>query len=95
MKVNRPSVLCHFFFFFRRNRDLQGGQLSFKVVPGSLSADQSVVRFDLINAKEISFTAELHSLSDNTARLLVNEKAPLYPRYQVKDSLVGEPSKEE
>ena len=78
------------FICCRRNRDLEPTESAYHVVPGTISVGTDKVTFELVNS-EASFIGELFTLVDNTARLMINEKSPLYPRYIVKDSLVGEP----
>ena len=47
---------------------------------------------DIINKQnDMLFTAEIYALEDNTARIRINEKSPLHPRYEVQGVLVGEP----
>eukprot|EP00117_Sycon_ciliatum_P017449 scpid32873/ scgid16435/ Neutral alpha-glucosidase AB; Alpha-glucosidase 2; Glucosidase II subunit alpha len=76
--------------FCKRNRDLEPKDSRFHVVPGTINIGSDRVTFELLN-DEASFVGEVITLVDNTARLMINEKAPLHPRYVVKDSLDGEP----
>ena len=76
----------------RRNRGLQPGKSTYHVMPKTVVINDYSVIMDLVNKKNnVLFTAKIQALEDNTARIQINEKSPLRPRYEVCDVLVGEP----
>lgn len=55
----------------------------------------SSVTMDIVNKlTNVWFTAKIQALKDDTARIQINEKSPLHPRYETQDVLVGEPQTE-
>ena len=62
------------------------------MLPDTVVLSDSSVTMDVINKQnDVLFTAEIHALEDNTARIRINEKSPLHPRYGVQGVLIGEP----
>ena len=65
------------------------------MIPETVVLSDSSVAMDIINKQnDVLFTAEIYALEDNTARIKINEKSPLHPRYEVQGVLVGEPKSE-
>ncbi|XP_065920024.1 neutral alpha-glucosidase AB-like [Dysidea avara] len=78
--------------FCKRNRALEPGESQYHVLPDTVVLSDSSVTMDVINKQnDVLFTAEIHALEDNTARIRINEKSPLHPRYGVQGVLIGEP----
>ena len=81
--------------FSRRNRALEAGDSPYHVIPETVVLSDSSVTMDLVNKQnDVWFTAKIQALEDNTARIQINEKSPLRPRYEAQDVLVGEPKTE-
>lgn len=75
---------------YRRCRKVQPGNSQFQLVPGTLNSYSNSITADVINNENNHlFALKLEALKDNTFHLLVDEKAPLRPRYRVTDALKG------
>ena len=80
---------------YRRNCALEAGDSPYHVIPETVAFSDSSVTMDLVNKQnDVWFTAKIQALEDNTARIQINEKSPLRPRYEAQDVLVGEPKTE-
>ena len=79
----------------RRNRALKAGESPYHVIPETVVLSDSSVTMDLVNKQnDVWFTAKIQALEDDTARIQINEKSPLRPRYEAQGILVGEPKTE-
>jgi alpha 1,3-glucosidase len=82
--------------FCRRNRAYADSNPSspYTLVKDSVTAFSNKIHADIHNTEtDIYLTLDLHILQDNTARVRINEKSPIKPRYEDhgKHTLVGEP----
>ena len=79
----------------RRNRALEAGESPYHVIPETVVLSDSSVTMDLVNKQnDVWFTAKIFALEDDTARIQINEKSPLRPRYEAQGILVGDPKAE-
>ncbi|XP_041333181.1 neutral alpha-glucosidase AB-like, partial [Pyrgilauda ruficollis] len=81
--------------FCRRQRRIQPGSSPYRALLGSLELGPDVARIQLVNeATQVPLLLEVWGLTGNVTRLRIQELAPLRPRYQVPDVLLGEPPAE-
>ena len=65
------------------------------MIPETVVLSDSSVTMDLVNKQnDVWFTAKIFALEDNTARIQINEKSPLHPRYEAQGILIGDPKAE-
>ena len=65
------------------------------MIPETVILSDSSVTMDLVNKQnDVWFTTKIQALQANTARIQINEKSPLRPRYEAQGVLVGEPNPE-
>ncbi|KAG2205709.1 hypothetical protein INT47_008066 [Mucor saturninus] len=82
--------------FCRRNRAYADDAASspYALVKDSIHTQEDRIHADILNTEtNIVLTLQVHVLKDNTARVRINEKQPIKPRYEdhVKFTLVKEP----
>lgn len=96
LAVDRSNFkTCEQSGFCRRQRRLQPGNSPYRALLESLELGPDVARIQLVNeATQVPLLLEVWGLSGNITRLRISELAPLRPRFQVPDVLVGEPPAE-
>lgn len=78
--------------FCKRHRLLEPGQSSFELQMNSIEIHPTYLAAILLNTERDELLKfELHALVHDTFRLRINEVNPLYPRFEPKESLAGEP----
>ncbi|NWY93494.1 GANAB glucosidase, partial [Loxia curvirostra] len=81
--------------FCRRQRRIQPGNSPYRALLESLELGPDVAKIQLVNeATQVPLLLEVWGLTGNVTRLRIQELAPLRPRYQVPDVLLGEPPAE-
>ena len=89
------QYILQYIILCRRNRALKAGKSPYHVIPETVVLSDSSVTMDMVNKQNnVWFTTKIFALEDDTARLQINEKSPLRPRYEAKDILVGDPKAE-
>lgn len=83
--------------FCQRNRAYADSVTSspYTLVKDSITTSSNKIHADILNTEtNIYLTLDVHILKDNTARVRINEKSPIKPRYEdhSKHTLVGEPT---
>ncbi|RMB90532.1 hypothetical protein DUI87_33133 [Hirundo rustica rustica] len=93
LAVDRSNFkTCEQSGFCRRQRRIQPGNSPYRALLESLELGPDVARIQLIN--EVPLLLEVWGLTGNMTRLRIQELAPLRPRFQVPDVLLGEPPAE-
>ncbi|XP_061429640.1 LOW QUALITY PROTEIN: neutral alpha-glucosidase AB-like [Lethenteron reissneri] len=86
---------CEQSSFCRRQRKMEAEQSPYRALLDTLDVQENGARVQLLNtANKVRLVLEVVGLKDGMVRLLVDELAPLKPRYRVQDVLVGEPASE-
>ncbi|KAB7503946.1 Neutral alpha-glucosidase AB [Armadillidium nasatum] len=72
-----------FFVKLLRHRALQDGVSNYEVLVNSLKSSPNFVSVDVINTKNnVVFVLQIYPLEDSTLRVKLNEKNPIYPRFE-------------
>lgn len=85
---------CQESSFCRRQRKYRPDISPYQVdLQSMLKNDKGHLQFKLINSlvQEAEFQLDIFTLDHRTLRVKINEKNPLKKRYEVKESLIGEP----
>ena len=62
---------------------MEAGDSPYHVIPETVVLSDSSVTMDLVNKQnDVWFTGKIQALEDNIARIQINEKSPLRPRYE-------------
>lgn len=87
MKVCLINKKC----IFRRCRKVEPGKTPYIVAPDTLKTYRTYVTVDVKNTEipDHEFELKLEAVKDNIFHVVINEKAPLHPRYVVEDALKG------
>jgi hypothetical protein len=78
----------------RRQRAVQDGYSHYVLDLKSGKTSGNHASFSVVNKDNgHGFVLEVHGYDDGTFRVLMNEKEPLYPRYQVEHALLPDLTK--
>ncbi|XP_032939455.1 neutral alpha-glucosidase AB isoform X2 [Catharus ustulatus] len=96
LAVDRSNFkTCEQSGFCRRQRRIQPGNSPYRALLESLELGPDVAKIQLVNeVTQVPLLLELWGLTGNVTRLRIQELAPLRPRFQVPDVLLGEPPAE-
>lgn len=77
---------------FRRLRAVKPEDSKYQLDLESLQVTEQSLDVDLLNtAENVKFKLTLTALAEDTFRILIDEVAPLHPRFRVDQALDGEP----
>ncbi|NP_001153434.1 alpha glucosidase II alpha subunit-like precursor [Nasonia vitripennis] len=83
---------CEQSSFCRRCRKVEPGKTAYELLPNTVAHNESTLYIELYNKDTgVHYNVELTALKGNLFRLLINEKNPLHPRYQVEYALQDHP----
>ncbi|XP_056365904.1 LOW QUALITY PROTEIN: neutral alpha-glucosidase AB [Oenanthe melanoleuca] len=92
LAVDRSNFkTCEQSGFCRRQRRIQPGNSPYRALLESLELGPDVAKIQLVNElTQVPLLLEVWGLTGNVTRLRIQELAPLRPRFQVPDVLLGE-----
>lgn len=80
------------FTSYRRCRKVEPGKTPYQLLPNTLIQNESMITIDLFNKDTgVFYVVQFTSLKESTFRLHINEKNPLYPRYENEYALHDQP----
>lgn len=85
-------LLLLMYLTYRRLRSIKPEHQNYQINLDTLQANEHSLETEIVNTKAgAKFKLKLVALEGDTYRLFIDEVNPLFPRYVVNESLVGEP----